>query len=434
MKIKLENDIIINYYEYNKENDSVILFLHGNKENSHIFDDYIDKLPNYHLIMMDSRCHGESSFGKLTYDLMAEDTYLLLKELGINKCHIVGFSDGGIIGLILSYKYNVVDKLFAIGVNINPDGLIDEELNKYKEEYKIKKDEYLRLMIEEPNITGIDLENIKNRVILIVSKNDVIKEEHTSYIHHHIKNSTIYKIDGSSHYIVNDIENMIHIIKNELMIDVYYEDNHIIIVDKKCGFLSQEDKTKDEDILSLTKSYLKYKYQKPGNVYLSIIQRLDRNVSGLMVLSKTTKATERLNKDRPKKTYLAVSYGSFKEKEGVINYKLAKDERALKAYIDDIVGKEATTRYKVIEEKEGLSLLEVKIDNGRFHQIRFTLSSLGHPIYNDYKYDNNIKVDGLNLGLDAYKVELIHPVTKKMIEIDRIPSRDVFNLFKMKRQ
>ncbi|MCR5741480.1 MAG: RluA family pseudouridine synthase [Gammaproteobacteria bacterium] len=223
----------------------------------------------------------------------------------------------------------------------------------------------------------------------------------------------------------DNIEEVVDIINNELSLDVYYEDNHVIVVNKEAGILSQEDKSKDKDILSMTKSYIKFKYKKAGNVYLGLISRLDRNVSGLMVLSKSTKATERLNNNRPEKRYIALVYGLTKE-EDTITLNLSKDEKSLKAYIDNKNGKVATTSYKRLSYNDKYSLIEVKIDNGRFHQIRFTMSYLGHPIYNDFKYDNTIKVDGYRLGLDAYKVEFIHPVSKELIKLERFPNMRIF--------
>ena len=426
----LKNGISINFIEEGKKDGDAILFLHGNEEDHTIFNDYINLLNNYHLILMDSRCHGESSNGELSYELMAEDSYLLLKELGINKCHIIGFSDGAIVGLLMAKNYDIVDKLFFIGGNISPDGLKDDLINSYKAEYEKTHSEYIRLMLEEPNIDPSSLNNISNRVIIITSENDCIKKEHIDLINNSLPNSTLYYLDSLDHFMLKDVNRMYQIFKRELELNVYYEDNQVIVVEKKSGILSQEDSTKEPDILNITKDYLKWKYNKPGNVYLALVSRLDRNVSGLMIFAKTSKAASRINENKPKKTYLAICYGKFKKEEDELIYNLSKDSKELKAYIDDENGKLSITKYKVLSYKDNLSLVEVSIDTGRFHQIRFSMSNIGHPIYNDSKYSPNIEKNGYDIYLDAYKVEFIHPVTKELIEISRYPDKNLFISFK----
>ena len=427
MFVNLENSVKLYYEEYGSKNNDVILFIHGNEEDHHIFDQYIEPLKDrYRLILVDSRCHGESSKAPLHYENMKDDMILFLKELNINKCHIIGYSDGGIIALMLSMGTNLVDKCFSISPNIFPSGLKDECLDKYR---PFKEDPYKRLMLEEPNIDPSSLSNIKNRVILISSEFDVVKDEHTKLINDSIKNCYHYLIKGCDHSSVTKASTeLLSIINLELSLDVYFEDNHVIVVDKKAGVLSQEDDTKEPDILSITKDYLKIKYNKPGSVYLSLIQRLDRNVSGLMVLSKTTKATTRLNSIRPVKHYYAVVYGILDKKEDTLVDYLLKDEKKLVAYSDKS-GKEAILKYKVIEEKNNFSLLDVEIETGRFHQIRFQLSKLGHSIYNDSKYNPNIEKNGYDLGLDAYMVSFIHPISKEEIVIKRNPKGTIFKLF-----
>ena len=426
----LKNGISINYIEEGKMDGDAILFLHGNGENYSIFVKYVDYLSNYHLILMDSRCHGGSSKGELSYDLMAEDAYLLLKELNINSCNVIGFSDGAIIGLKLALTHNIVQKLFFIGGNIDPSGISDELMNDYKKEYEITRDELIGLMLNEPNIKPEELKSLKSRVIIVTSEHDCIKREHSILINDSIPNSTMYVLRNIDHFMLNDVNRMIDIFSYELGINVFYEDNQVIVVEKKSGILSQEDKTKDPDLLNITKDYLKWKYNKPGNVYLGLISRLDRNVSGLMIFAKTSKAALRLNANRPKKSYLAVCYGKFEKEEEELIYNLSKDSDNLKAYIDDKNGKLAITKYKVLSYKDNLSLVEVNIDTGRFHQIRFSLANINHPIYNDSKYTESIKKDGYDIYLDAYKVEFIHPVTKELIEVSRYPDKKLFNGFK----
>ena len=422
----LKNGININYIEKGNMDGDAILFLHGNGENYSIFNEYIDLLSNYHLILMDSRCHGESSKGKLSYDLMAEDAFLLLNELNIKKCNVIGFSDGAIIGLKLAITHNIVQKLFFIGGNINPSGISDDLMNEYKKEYESTHDEFIGLMLNEPNINPEELKTVNSRVIIVTSENDCIKREHSTLINDSIPNSTMYVLDSIDHFMLKDVNRMSEIFKRELELNVFYEDNQVIVVEKKSGILSQEDKTKEPDILTITKDYLKWKYNKPGNVYLALISRLDRNVSGLMIFAKTSKAALRLNANRPKKSYLAICYGKFEKNEDELIYNLSKDSNELKAYIDDKNGKLSITKYKVLSFKDNLSLVEVNIDTGRFHQIRFSLANINHPIYNDSKYNKDIQKDGYNIYLDAYKIEFIHPVSKELITVSRYPNKELF--------
>lgn len=425
MLVKISSGLI-NIEEYGKRDGFPFLFIHGNQESLEIFKSYIEPLKEYHLIMMDSRCHGKSFDGELSYDLMAKDTIELLESLNISKCNVVGFSDGAIIGLMLSYRTGLINKLFAIGPNISPDGLIDEAIKYITEDFHKTKSRFDFLMLNEPNIKIEEIEEIKSRVVIIGGEHDLIKQEHFDLINEHIINSTKYIIEGANHFVaIERAAQVVEIIKNEMSLDVHYEDNQIIVVDKKEGILSQEDISGDDDVLSITKKYLKIKYNKPGNVYLGLIQRLDRNVSGLMVFAKTSKAAARLNENRPEKEYLAVVNGRMKEKEGsLVNY-LLKDEVKLKAY-ESKDGKKSVLHYKTIAISNKYSLLSVKIDSGRFHQIRCQLSLSGHPIYNDLKYGAAEEMKKPYLGLDAYKVKLVHPVSKKILIFERKPDRVPF--------
>ncbi len=425
---ELKNSITLYYEDLGNRNGETILFIHGNSEDHHLFDEYIDDFKDkYRLILVDSRCHGLSTdTNELHYSSIEEDIILLLKELDIRKCHIIGSSDGAIISLLLSRDTDLVDKCFAIGPNINPSGLLDSVI----EDFKLREeDKYIKLMLNEPNIEPESLHLIKNRVILISGECDCIKKEHIDLIKDNIFNASNYVIKDANHFIVNNAKNkLMSIIIKELELDIYYEDNHVIVVDKKCGILSQEDITNTPNLLDIVKDYLKFKYDKPGNVYLSLIQRLDRNVSGLMVLAKTTKANTRLNEIRPHKNYYAVVYGKPNKKEDTLVDFLLKDETRHMAYSGSD-GKKAVLHYNVIEEKDNLSLLDISIDTGRFHQIRYQLSKIGYPIYNDMKYNPDIIGTSFELGLDAYKVTFIHPITKEEITIERKPRRDIFNKF-----
>ena len=194
---------------------------------------------------------------------------------------------------------------------------------------------------------------------------------------------------------------------------ILYEDNHIIVVYKFSGILSQSDSTKDLDMVSIIKTYLKDRYHKPGNVYLGLVHRLDRPVKGVMVFAKTSKAAARLSKQirngQMHKKYYAVVEGILKEKEGILENKIEKIDNK-KVLIDSINGKEAKLEYKVIKEKDNLSLVDITLLTGRYHQIRLQFSSRNHPLYGDTLYGSKYKGD---LALISYSLSFIHPITKE---------------------
>lgn len=194
---------------------------------------------------------------------------------------------------------------------------------------------------------------------------------------------------------------------------ILYEDNHIIVVYKFSGILSQSDNTKDLDMVSIIKTYLKDRYHKPGNVYLGLVHRLDRPVKGVMVFAKTSKAAARLSEQirngQMHKKYYAVVEGILKEKEGILENKIEKIDNK-KVLIDSINGKEAKLEYKVIKEKDNLSLVDITLLTGRYHQIRLQFSSRNHPLYGDTLYGSKYKGD---LALISYSLSFIHPTTKE---------------------
>ena len=194
---------------------------------------------------------------------------------------------------------------------------------------------------------------------------------------------------------------------------ILYEDNHIIVVYKFSGILSQSDSTKDLDMVSIVKRYLKDRYHKPGNVYLGLVHRLDRPVKGVMVFAKTSKAAARLSKQirngQMHKKYYAVVEGILKEKEGILENKIEKIDNK-KVLIDSQNGKEAKLKYKVIKEKDNLSLVDINLLTGRYHQIRLQFSSRNHPLYGDTLYGSKYKGD---LALISYSLSFIHPTTKE---------------------
>lgn len=209
---------------------------------------------------------------------------------------------------------------------------------------------------------------------------------------------------------------------------VLYEDNHIIVVKKEPNIPSQADKTGDIDMLSIIKEYLKEKYNKPGNVYLGLVHRLDRPVGGVMVFAKTSKAASRLSNQVREKTfkkkYLAVVDGKFDSAKGTLEDYLYKDERN---NMSKVVNKEkknakiAKLDYEVItyNEIKNLSLLKINLHTGRHHQIRVQLANFGHSIFGDQKYGT--RGQGKQIALWAYELTIQHPITKEYITFKDLP-------------
>ena len=214
-------------------------------------------------------------------------------------------------------------------------------------------------------------------------------------------------------------------------LEVLYEDNHVIVVYKPAGILSQADITGDTDMLTLVKQYIKHRYNKEGNVYVGLVHRLDRMTSGVMVFAKTSKAAMRLTNDIVNhafyKEYVAVCEGNIENYDEVtlIN-KLEKDEKLNKSFISPN-GKEAELTYKVIKNKNNKSLVRVKLKTGRHHQIRVQMSNIGHPLYGDIKYGSKHKDD---LALQAYKLSFYQPVTRELLTFQKISYQGVFAIFK----
>lgn len=205
---------------------------------------------------------------------------------------------------------------------------------------------------------------------------------------------------------------------------VVYEDNHIIIVSKVSGEIVQGDKTGDEPLSEAVKQYIKEKYQKPGNVFLGVVHRLDRPVSGLVVFAKTSKALSRLSgmfrDGNVTKTYWALTEKAPNDKEGTITSWLAKNEKQNKSYSYDheVKGsKKAILKYKLIANSEKYSLLEVELLTGRHHQIRCQLASIGCIIKGDLKYGaRRSNTDG-SISLLARRIHFVHPVSKVDIDV-----------------
>ena len=209
---------------------------------------------------------------------------------------------------------------------------------------------------------------------------------------------------------------------------VLYEDNHIIVVEKEPNIPSQEDKTHDIDMLTLVKQYLKEKYNKPGNVYVGLVHRLDRPVGGVMVFAKTSKAASRLSEQirnkEFKKRYLAVVDGKFNETSGILEDYLYKDERNNISKVVDQKkknAKKAKLDYEVLnyDDKRDLSLVKINLYTGRHHQIRVQMANAGHSLFGDQKYGTRGR--GKQIRLWAYEVEFIHPVKKEMLIFRDLP-------------
>lgn len=210
-------------------------------------------------------------------------------------------------------------------------------------------------------------------------------------------------------------------------LDILYEDNHIIVVQKPQNILSQGDETGDKSLLDMVKEYIKEKYNKPGNVYVGLVHRLDRPTGGIMVFAKTSKAAERLSQQLKNKefskNYFAVVIGTPKYKSSRLEHFLKKDEKENKVSVcpRGVDGaKQAILEYKTINSQKGLSLLDVIILTGRSHQIRVQLSQIGNHLFGDQKYGINMPA-GVNLALWAYKLSFIHPTTKKQMVFKSMP-------------
>lgn len=217
------------------------------------------------------------------------------------------------------------------------------------------------------------------------------------------------------------------------MLKVLYEDNHIIVVIKPYNIPSQSDKTNDIDMLSLVKEYIKEKYQKPGNVYVGLVHRLDRPVGGIMVFAKTSKAASRLSESiRNKsfsKTYLAVVNGKFEKQNGILENYLWKDEALNMSKVvskDKKGAKLARLTYEVLAEKNDLSLVKINLETGRHHQIRVQFSNAGHSLYGDQKYGKGSM--GKQIALWAYRLEFKHPVKDEIMKFEALPEKnDIFD-------
>lgn len=228
-------------------------------------------------------------------------------------------------------------------------------------------------------------------------------------------------------------------------LNIVYEDNHIVVVVKPHNILSQSDITGDDDMLSLVKAHIKEKYNKPGNVYVGLVHRLDRPTGGLMVFARTSKAAARLSEQlashKFNKEYFAIVEGWVKKKIAKLENYIKKDEKTNMVTLcprSEPDAKLAVLNYSVVSTTQDLALLKVNIETGRPHQIRVQLANIKNPLYGDYKYGAKAHAGKKtqNLALWAYKLEFEHPTTKAKMKFTSLPeqSEEPWNLFYLEKE
>ena len=215
---------------------------------------------------------------------------------------------------------------------------------------------------------------------------------------------------------------------------VLYEDNHVIIVNKASGEIVQGDKTGDVPLSDIVKNWIKNKYNKQGNVFLGVVHRLDRPVSGIVVFAKTSKALSRLNKmfaqhENINKIYWAITKKCPKEQQGTLVHWIKRNEKQNKSYAYDkecIGTKKAILNYKVISKSERYYLLEIELLTGRHHQIRCQLAKIGCPIKGDLKYGADRSNPDGSISLHSRRITFVHPVSHKIIDITAPMLNNIF--------
>lgn len=218
---------------------------------------------------------------------------------------------------------------------------------------------------------------------------------------------------------------MLKFIINFADMEVVYEDNHIIVVNKAPGEIVQGDKTGDEPLVEIVRRYIKEKYQKPGNVFCGVVHRLDRPVGGLVVFAKTSKALSRLNEmfrlGQVHKTYRCITRNEPPKVADRLVHYITTVERNNKSYASLTPkkdAKEAALSYKLVGKSDRYYLLEINLETGRKHQIRVQLSAIGCPIRGDLKYgDKRSNPDG-SISLYAHRISFVHPVSKQVVDIE----------------
>ena len=220
-------------------------------------------------------------------------------------------------------------------------------------------------------------------------------------------------------------------------VTILHEDNSVLVVVKPQNIPSQGDSSGDLDLLTLLKQYLKDKYDKPGNVYLGLVHRLDRPTGGVMVFAKNSKSAERLSKQivdgHMSKCYLTTVIGAPKEKKGTLVNYLKKNSLTNTVYVatfGDHDAKRAELSYETLETVQDTSLIKVQLGTGRSHQIRVQFATINCPVYGDMRYGGDVNSKGSNLALWAYKLEFSHPISqKKMVFVAYPPETEPWKRF-----
>lgn len=216
-----------------------------------------------------------------------------------------------------------------------------------------------------------------------------------------------------------------------MRVSILYEDNHLLVVEKPVNVPVQEDYTEDMDLLTFLKNDIKIRYEKPGNVYLGLVHRLDRPVGGVMVFAKTSKAASRLSdslrRQNIDREYLAVVRGNPPENKGILEHYLVKNSKKNIVHVAPAHHKDAkraVLEYKTLGKTKNISLLSVKLHTGRSHQIRVQLSAAGCPLYGDQKYGQHVNRPGQQIALWAHTIRFEHPTKKETIKIVSNPPMD----------
>ena len=209
--------------------------------------------------------------------------------------------------------------------------------------------------------------------------------------------------------------------------DVLFVDNHLLVVNKPAGVLVQADRTGDPDLLTLGKAYLKERFDKPGNVFLGLVHRLDRPASGVMVFGRTSKGASRLSEQFRQRTvekrYLAIVEGTL-EGGGIERGRIVADHESVRMATaeEPDAGKSAELQWRAIASEDDLTLVAVQLKTGRKHQIRVQLAELGYPILGDFRYGATRELDGKNLALHCYRLGFDHPTRKERMDFEAAPS------------
>jgi len=219
-------------------------------------------------------------------------------------------------------------------------------------------------------------------------------------------------------------------------LQIIYEDNHLIIVNKRVGDLVQGDKTGDKPLSDIVKTYIKKKYKKPGDVFLGVVHRIDRPTSGAVIFARTSKALTRLNKalqeKQIKKTYWAIIQGKPDSKANTLVHYLVKNQKKNKSFIqksNNNGAKKAILHYKIRQYFDNYTLVEIDLETGRHHQIRVQMAAIGHPVKGDLKYGASRSNDNGGIHLHAKYIHFMHPVKKELLEINApLPNDKIWNL------